>query len=134
MKRVLVLVTLLVVLVGLTGFAQETDKPLFVKTISLLKVYTHQLGYKVLYLKRGAEIGEMYLPLSWFGQTTGKAQVIWGIGRELPYLSLYYKGDQFDHLRLYVMNSMLDSTWGVLQMSMEDAASQFKVDAPPLDF
>jgi len=134
MKRVSVLVTALILLVALSGFAQSTDNSLFVKTMSLIKIYTHQLGYKVLFLKNGAEIGEMYLPLTWFGQTAGKAQLIWGLGPEYPYLSMYYKGDKFDHLRLYVSNDMMSSTWGVLQMPLSEAAALFKVDAPPLNY
>lgn len=134
MKRVLLLVALSVFLSAASGFAQSSDDAFFVKTIPLIKVYSHQLGYKVLYLKGGAQVAEMYLPLTWFGQTAGRAQLIWGVGSEFPYLSLFYKGDKFDHLRLYVHKDMLSATWGILQMSMADAGPLFKVEEPPLNY
>lgn len=134
MKRVLVLAILAVFLCAASGFAQSDEGAMYVKTIPLIKVYTHQLGYKVHFMKHGDQVAEMYLPLKWFGQTAGKAQVIWGQGPEYPYLSLFYKGEKFDHLRLYVSTNMQSPSWGVFQMPLAEAAKLFDVEAPPLEF
>jgi hypothetical protein len=132
MKRAMICGAVLACAVAFSAFSQGAEKGMFVRTVSLLKVYTHQLGYKVVYLK-GTNSAEMYFPVTWFGQTAGKAQIIWGEGREFPYLSIFYVDGKFDHLRLYVRKNMMDSSWGVLG-SDPGLAEKFKVDAPPLDY
>jgi hypothetical protein len=56
-----------------------------------------------------------YIPLEWFSGTSGKAELIQlGTGTQWPALTVYYKGGQFDHLRLYVSKRRSHETWGIV--------------------
>jgi hypothetical protein len=60
MKKTALLVSAIVLFASLSAYsqAQSTDNPdMFVKTVPVVKVYTHALGYKVLFVKSNLEMG-----------------------------------------------------------------------------
>jgi hypothetical protein len=83
--------------------------------VNLERVYPHSLGYMVTYRKGMADIGRSYLPMKWFQAAGGKAALVKIKGGQLwPYMVIYYKDGKFDHLRLYVRESLGHQSWGVL--------------------
>jgi hypothetical protein len=91
MKRTVILVTMVVLVFGVFAVnAQEQDPKLYVKTVGIMKILNHALGYKVLYLKSTMEVGEFYVPHSWF-KAGGKAELILGSGPAFPYFSVFYR-------------------------------------------
>ncbi len=68
--------------------ARADPKDAFAKTVPIVKIYSHNLGYKVLYFTSKNELAEMYVPMKWFapgvehrlGQRTGVPQLFHHLG------------------------------------------------------
>lgn len=98
-----------------SGGSQES---FYYVNVPIEKVYPHRLGYFILYRKGGSELGQAYLPISWFTQSAGKGEFIrLPSGPDWPYLSVFYKGGKFSHVRLFVANSYAHQSWGNLPSS-----------------
>jgi len=81
--------------------------------VPLEKVYPHQKGYMVLYRKSGSVLTRAYLPLTWFSESAGKAELLkLDHGTVWPYMTVYYKNGAFDHVRLFVRREMSHQSWG----------------------
>ena len=103
MKRFVGLLTLVLLLAAaLPLAAQSKDNPIFVKTVPIMKIYGHPLGYRILYEKSNLEVGELYVPVEWFARSGGKGDIVWGTDSAYPYLSIFWKDGKFDHVRLYL--------------------------------
>jgi hypothetical protein len=133
MKRTVILVALVLLIFGVfTVNAQEQDPKLYVKTVSAMKILNHALGYKVLYLKSSMEVGEFYIPHSWF-KAGGKAELILGNTSAFPYFSVFYRDGKFDHIKLYAHENIQNLSWGRLKRQVGDS-SKFDIDTLDLEF
>jgi hypothetical protein len=134
MRRNLVLIAALLV-VGAVAFGQQAaTEDAYAKSVAIGKVYTHPLGYRILYLRSTMDWGEMYVPVSWFGWKTGsKAEVVWGNEANYPYFTIYWVNGKFDHVRLYLRSNPEDISWGIMDQGL-DLSRQFNVQEPPKDF
>jgi hypothetical protein len=113
--------------------ADPTDA--FVKTVPIAKIYTHVLGYRILYFKSTFEYAEMYVPIGWFKAGVEKAEIIQGNEPSYPYFTLVWADGKFDHVRLYVRDSLMHPSWGELTaVDASQIAGNFNVQGPPLDF
>jgi hypothetical protein len=112
--------------------AQEQDPKLYVKTVSIMKILNHALGYKVLYLKSNMEVGEFYIPHTWF-KAGGKAELILGDTPAYPYFSVFYRDGKFDHIKLYAQEKIGHPSWGRLKRQAGDS-SHFEVETLDLEF
>lgn len=124
-------------LVTLSAYCQTQStgqEDIFVKTVPIVKVYTHTLGYKVLFVKSNMEIGSLYVPLTWLGKSAGKAAVIWQTADRPPHFSIFWVNGKFDHIYLYVPNDMSLPFWGTIDERDVDLSAEFNVDAPKLSF
>ena len=90
--------TLLILIISATfAAAQESDSKraeIYPKTMAIHRVYPHQLGYKVEYIKSNRTLGSFYAPLEWFKKSAGYGEIVYGQGRAYPYATFYYKGRQ----------------------------------------
>ena len=133
MKRTVMLVALVLLILGVfTVNAQEQDPKLYVKTVSIMKILNHALGYKVLYLKSSMEVGEFYVPHSWF-KAGGKAELILGNGPAFPYFSVFYRDGEFDHIKIYAAEHIGHLSWGRLKRQVGDS-SKFEIETLDLEF
>ena len=139
MKKALILLAVAAfVLAGVPVFSQAarndpTDA--FVKTVPIAKIYTHVLGYRILYFKSTFEYAEMYVPMSWFKAGVEKAEIIQGNETSYPYFTIVWADGKFDHIRLYVRDSLMHPSWGELtSVGAADIAGNFNVQGPPLEF
>ena len=133
MKRTVLLVALVLLVLGVcTANAQEQDPKLYVKTVSIMKILNHALGYKVLYLKSNMEVGEFYVPHTWF-KAGGKAELILGDTPAYPYFSVFYRDGKFDHIKLYAQEKIGHLSWGRLKRQVGDS-SHFEVETLDLEF
>ncbi len=105
----------------------------FVKTVPIVKVYTHSLGYKVIYLKNDMSLSTLYLPLTWFGRTAGKGEIVWEPAGEPSYFSVFWIDGKFDHIVLHIPANMQSSIFGVLETT-QDMSTLFNIDEPKLSF
>ena len=75
MKRFL-LITLLFLLTVFCVSGQQIED-LYYKTFTIVKIYGHQLGYKVYYLRENADVASFYLPAHWFYEPAGRGNIVW---------------------------------------------------------
>ncbi|UCF95802.1 MAG: hypothetical protein JSV89_11515 [Spirochaetaceae bacterium] len=133
MKRTVLLIVLIFLLLGTLAVSAQTQDPkLYVKTVGIMKILNHALGYKVLYLKSSMEVGEFYVPHSWF-KAGGKAELILGNGPAYPYFSVFYREGKFDHIKLYAPENIQHLAWGRLKRQAGDS-SKFEVETLDLEF
>jgi hypothetical protein len=133
MKRTVILFALVILVLGVFAVnAQEQDPELYVKTVGIMKILNHALGYKVLYLKSSMEVGEFYVPHTWF-KAGGKAELVLGNGPAFPYFSIFYRDGEFDHIKIYAAENIQHLSWGRLKRQAGDS-SKFEVETLDLDF
>ena len=133
MKRTVMLIALVLLILGVFAVnAQEQDPKLYVKTVGIMKILNHALGYKVLYLKSTMEVGEFYVPHSWF-KAGGKAELILGDTQAFPYFSVFYRDGEFDHIKLYAHENIQHLSWGRLKRQAGDS-SKFEIETLDLEF
>jgi hypothetical protein len=142
MKRAgMVLAAGLLLMSSLPSFAQqaatstkENPKEAYYKILPLMKVWMHQLGYMVQFWNSKSQVSNIYIPITWFNQgPNSKADIIFGNEPGYPYLTIIWVDGKFDHVKLYVLNSYDNLTWGVLHES-EDLTSKFNVQEVPKEF
>ena len=93
--------------------AQESEY-YYVSTL-IEKVYTHRNGYVVNYRKGVNNMAQVYIPVEWFDDNPGKADLILeGTGPSWPRMVIFYKAGVFSHVRLFVRRDRGHPTWGVV--------------------
>lgn len=124
MKRHFLIVFIGLIAAVLPVAAQEaedadTSKPdyYYVNT-TVEKIYPYRKGYVVQYRKGLRGIARAYLPVEWFNDAAGKAELVrLGPGTDWPSMSIYYKDGEFSHVRLYVRPLSHDS-WGNIPLGI----------------
>jgi hypothetical protein len=130
MRRIRVLFLLVLFLAAAAALFAEykvSGKDAFFVNRPITKIYAHKLGYKVVFLKENSELGVFYVPLSWFGTAGGHGQIVWGEDPAYPTFSAFYVDGKFSHIRLYLLRSLQDASWAVLNPS-EAEEKKFSVD------
>ena len=110
-----------------------SSKDLYVKTIYIMKVYPHALGYKVDYLTYNGYVATTYLPLKWFAGVANKGEMVSDWDPSAPFMEIVYDAGKFKLVRLHVTPSYADRGWGSLPSSM-NIDDKFAVEAPVLTF
>ena len=122
MKKFFLVVILAILLQGTHLFAQvipkEMESEFYFFNFSVEKVYTHRLGYLIVYRNSGNRIVRTYAPLEWFNTIGGKGEIVYlGSGSEWPSMIVYYKNGEFSHLRLRLRRARAHETWGVIPLN-----------------
>ena len=112
MKRAIACALLLMLAVAV--FGQEQPQ-VYVKSVPILKIFSHPEGYKILYMKSDMKVGELYVPHRWLSKSGGRAEIVYGKDSSYPYFSVFYRDGKFDFIRLYVIEDVHDLTWGILK-------------------
>lgn len=124
----------IIALMLLAAFAWADESEYYVKTVPISKVYTHNLGYKILYVKSDMSLGAFYVPFAWFVAPAAKGDLIWGITREYPFFSIFYKNGEFSHIRLYLKKNKDDVTWGGTLKNIPEVREKFNIESLELEF
>jgi hypothetical protein len=135
-KAGMILAATLMLLASLPVFAQTSAAPkdAYYKIMPIIKIWSHQLGYKIQFWSSKSTVNEIYVPVSWFNKgTESKADIFYGNDRQYPYFAIFWVGGKFDHINIYALDDFHSLTWGVLE-SATDLASQFNVQDVPLNF
>jgi len=138
MKKALVLLAAGIFLLAcLPVFSQSQSanpQDPYVKTVHIVKIWMHQLGYKIQFLNSHSRIAEIYVPLAWFNKgTESKADLVYARGPEYPYFSVFWVDGKFDHIMIYALENFNDTSWGVLEPKA-DISSLFNVQEVPKEF
>ena len=137
MKKALVAAAVtLLLLAGLPLFAQTQTYPkdAYYKSIPVIKVWLHPLGYLLQYFNSKSQVASIYVPLTWFNQgVNSKAEIVYGSEWSAPYAVMFWFDGKFDHIALYVTQNFDSQSWGVLE-NVTDRSAQFKVEDVPMSF
>ena len=131
MRRIVLCLLVLLTISAVSGFAEDPD--MFVKTMPITRIYTHKLGFKVVYLKTDMNFGEFYVPIQWFDATGGKGVMLRGIDPAYPYFSIFWQNGEFHSIKLYVIDHLGDESWAPLPITPE-TAKHFEIDTLVLEF
>ena len=121
-KTLLAVIFGLVLSVGPFLFAQNTarESDMYYVSTPVEKIYSHRDGYVVTYRKGVNQMARLYIPMDWFTDPTGKADLVaLGPGGGWPYLAIYYNKGEFSHIRLYVRRNKSHETWGVVPLNVD---------------
>lgn len=135
-KRVLILTVLLFLVFSGLLFAEDSEY--FVKSVPIAKVYTHNLGYRIVYQKSDLNFGVFYVPNRWLtmsdsGTEAPKAELFTGITPAYPYFSIFWKNGEFSHIRIYLHRSLSHISYGDLE-NPADFNDEFDIDTLALEF
>lgn len=118
------------------GAQQPADYPksVYYKVVPLMKVWTGSLGYVVTFFNSDNKVQTVYIPIGWFNQgPASKADIVFGLGPAIPYMSIYWADGKFDHVRLYVSSDNNAASNGALREGT-DLSKQFDVQEIPRNF
>ena len=135
MKKLILLIVIFM-LIASSGVFAEASK-YYVKTIQIIKVYDHTMGYRVVYMKSNFDLHVLYLPKEWFkvAAETGedpKAELVTGIDSSYPYFSVFWEEGAFSHIRLYLHSNLMHESWGDMNQG-EEMAEKFNVETLKLE-
>lgn len=118
MKKLGFLALLLTVSFGL--FAEVKESELYYVRVRVVRAFTHQKGYYVIYSTPNMGLAEAFIPYSWFKPGDKRAVLTNTTDRIDPYLSLYTKNGEFDHIKVALpLTSPKSSVWGWLRTPAE---------------
>ena len=141
MKKVMLLVVLAVLILGGSLFAQQNSPRLsheseyYFFTVPIETIYTHRLGFVVLYRKGLNQMARTYIPHEWFSGMGGKGEIIGlGSGDEWPSLTVYHKGGEFSHVRLRLRQNRSHQTWSTVPQNVNIDENFTNVEEIKLEF
>ena len=126
-----ILIVLLFTCITLSVLAEDSE--LFVRSVPIVKVYLYREGYKIDYMKNNFDIGSLYLPLNWFTGSGGKGELVMADDPSFPYFSVFWRGGEFSHIRLYLRNNLLHGSWGN-PTNPDEVGGRFKDEPPEFQF
>ena len=133
MTKKLFLALFMCVLFCVSLFGQE-EIDLFVKSVSIVKILSHPLGYKVYYLKANADFDSFYVPVEWFRGAANKGAIIWGRAPEYPYFSIFWQNKEFSYIKLFLNENLAHDSWGVLEANRDVVKDKFAIETLELKF
>ncbi|MBN1797153.1 MAG: hypothetical protein JW822_01160 [Spirochaetales bacterium] len=115
--------------------AQQNDdmESAYIKNFLILKIYSHFLGYKVVYWTSRMDTASIYIPMKWFAGVERKAVLVYGRDASYPYLSVIWINNKISHIKIYAYEDTNHYTWGVLPDS-PDLESRFNDETIELTF
>ena len=120
MKKALCAVVLgLIIGAAPSLFAQdrEQESEFYYTTVPIEKIYSHRNGFVIAYRKFSNQVATLYIPMDWFSDPNGKADmVVTGSGTLWPQMTIYYKSGEFSHVRLTVRRDRNHPTWGAVPL------------------
>ena len=134
MRKTVILVLALLAASAAFGQSRASEvESIYAQTKPIIKILSHQLGYKIYYVNDKNDIGAFYVPIGWFTEAGGKGSISYGSGAKYPYFSIYWVDHKFSHIKLFLIENPMSETWGVLRARSADVAASFQVEAPALD-
>lgn len=132
-KTLIVLLVAVLLCCGITVFAQQ-QKDVYVKSVPIIKILSHSLGYKIYYLQQDMDFASFYAPVDWFLATSGKGKIVWGRKPEYPYFTIVWENGEFLYIKLYLFENLDHDSWGVLKAANSQVRDLFDIEAPDLEF
>ncbi|MBN2737479.1 MAG: hypothetical protein JXR70_10900 [Spirochaetales bacterium] len=126
-KLVLVICAALILFSAFHLSAQDSEKDkLYAKSTFISRVFTHELGYLVYYLKGDLSVGKLYLPYDWFKSRTGHGEITFDNHQSYPYFVAMYQNGKVKKIKLFLQSNDYHTSWGRLNASNADVKDQFE--------
>lgn len=111
----------------------ENESEFYYHNVPILKIAPHKLGYYVIYRRNNLKTGEMFIPKEWLDRRDQRAVLNRTEDNIRPYVSVFFRNGEFDHVKLVVAKDISHPTWGVLQVgSLYD--EKFKIETLNLEY
>jgi hypothetical protein len=133
MKRTLFFFLLITLVLNCVLLSAQ-PKDLFVKSVPIIKILSHRLGYKVYYQKLNLNLGFFYVPGQWFAPEVKKATIIWGNEYEYPYFTLVWEKGEIVFIKLFLKENMNHVTWGMLRARDDQVREFFDIETLEVEF
>jgi hypothetical protein len=131
MKRLVIIAAALACFAALTAFAQAPtnteESSLYVQTYTVMRIYVHQLGYRIDYKGDANIIRTAYAPLEWFQEAAGQGELVYERTEASPFLQVFWQDGEFSHFRLVARPNFNHGTWDNLDYDDVDP-SVFDID------
>lgn len=101
------------------GLTESNSSRMYYVNLPVVKVFSHRLGYRVIYRRANFEMAEIYLPSAWFSPRVGKALLRHAPVRVDPYLSFFMEGNTLTYVKLTLPRSLSSPVWGTLKSPSE---------------
>ncbi len=111
----------------------EKESEFYYYNVPILKIAPHKLGYYIIYRRSNLRTGEMFIPKEWLDRRDQRAVLNRTEDNIRPYVSVFFKNGEFDHVKMVVARDIKHPTWGVLQVgSLYD--EKFKAETLNLEY
>ena len=138
MKKIILLVVLVVLIQGLSLSASESkykESDYYYFNIPIEKIYSHRLGYIIIYRKGVNQMARTYLPIEWFTDAAGKGEILTiGPGKEWPSMTVYYNQGEFSHVRLRLRRAGAHESWGLFPLNVNIDAAFKDIEEVKIEF
>ena len=135
MKRVIFLLIVLAVVSPVFSQNNTNERSsMYYVNVRVERIYPSVEGYIVQYLKNNSQIAIIGIPMEWFIDAAGRAELLQlPAGKNWPTMSVFFVDGEFSHLRLYVHRVKSHVTWGAVPQGA-DLARYFSEDRDTLNF
>jgi hypothetical protein len=116
------------------NFSEGKESEYFYVNVPIEKVYPYRKGYVIQYRKGINQMARVYLPIEWFEDAGGKGDLLYLGPDAWPYLTVYYKGGSFSHVRLYLRKDRAHGSWGNIALGVNIDDRFENVDDLKLEF
>jgi hypothetical protein len=101
----------------------NSDTNMYVINVPVEKIYPTGMGYIIFYRKLSStQLGTVTIPNAWVYDAAGRAEFIrLPRGVNWPSMSVFYRGGEFNHVRVYVHASKAHITWGAVDQTFNPA-------------
>jgi len=101
------------------NFSAYTESEYYYYNFTIEKIYSHRLGYVVVYRKASNKLVQTYMPIDWFNSIGGKGEIVYlGSGSEWPSMIVYYQNGVFSHVRLRIRKDRGHPSWGIIPFNV----------------
>ena len=126
MKKMILVVFLAAFCLGTFVFAQEAPKferesEYYYFSYPIEKIYVYRLGYMIVYRRTSNFAARTYVPHDWFTAIGegNKGEILYlGSGNDWPSMTVYYKNNEFSHVRLRLRKEKSHETWGYVPLTI----------------
>ena len=134
MKRVTLFVIIILFIGTVGAFAQqfENESEIYPKTLQIHRIYSHNMGYRIDYVRQDYTVGTLWAPIEWFRGAASTGEIAYGQGRAYPYVTFFYKDGEVDHFRLYIIENPAHQSWGSLDPGTDYSGEFPSPDSKPV--
>jgi len=119
--------------VGARVAAQDADDDagFYARSFFVHRIFPNQRGYRVQYWTDSGAPAETFLPIEWFRQAGGRGVFVEGNSPAYPFMQVFWRNGEFQHVRLHVRSNMSHESWG-RWIAPDNVDELFDVEEPVL--